>query len=66
MLGGDVHTREKRKAQTVVVTSKEIGIKADADKPRFMAMSRGQNAGRSHDVKLIIAALKGWKISNIW
>jgi hypothetical protein len=54
--GGNVHTVEK-KAQTVVVASKEIGIKADADKTKHMVLSLDKNSGRSH-VKLIIAPLK--------
>jgi len=63
VLSGNLHIIEK-KAHTVVVFSKEIGIKAD--KPKYMVMSRDQNAGRSHNVKLVIAPLKDWKISNIW
>jgi len=29
-------------------------------------MSRVQNAGRSHSIKIDDNSLKGWKISNIW
>jgi hypothetical protein len=34
-----------------VVASKEIGLEENADKTKYMAMSRAQNAGRSHSIK---------------
>jgi hypothetical protein len=30
--------------------SKETGLEVNADKPKYMFMSRDQNAGRSHDI----------------
>jgi len=50
-LGGSVHTI-KVKAEALVVTSKETGQEANADKIKYMVMSRDQNAGRSHNVKI--------------
>jgi hypothetical protein len=34
------------------VASKEIGLEVNADKTKYMAMSRDQTAGRSHDIKI--------------
>ena len=51
---------------TLVVASKEIGLEVNADKPKYMIMSRDQNAGRSHCMKIDNSSLKGWKSSNIW
>jgi len=34
------------------VTSKEIGLEVNADKTKYMAMSRDQNAGLSHSIKI--------------
>jgi hypothetical protein len=34
--------------------SKETGLEMNADKNKYMVVSRGQNAGRSNSVKLII------------
>jgi hypothetical protein len=35
-----------------VVASKEIGLEVNADKTKHMIMSRDQNMGRSHSVKI--------------
>ena len=50
MLGGRVHTIKKN-TEALVVASKEIGLKVNADKTKYMVMSRDQNAERSHIVK---------------
>ena len=34
------------------MTSKEIGLEVNADKTKYTVMSRDQNAGRSHDIKI--------------
>jgi len=41
----------KKKAEAWVVASKETGIEVNADKTKYMVMSRDQNAGRSHNIK---------------
>ena len=51
ILGGSVHT-VKENAETLVVTSKEIGLEVNADKTKYMIMSRDQNVRRSHSVKI--------------
>jgi len=48
--GRSVHT-VKEKAKTLVVASKEIGLEVNADKTKYMVMSRDQNTGRSHSIK---------------
>jgi len=50
VLGGSVHTI-KENTEALIVTSKEIGLEVNADKTRYMDMSRDQNTGRSHGVK---------------
>ena len=35
-----------------LVASKEIGLKVNADKTKYMTMSRDQNAERSHKIKI--------------
>jgi hypothetical protein len=47
------------------VASKEIGLEVIADKTEYMVMSRDQNAGKSHSIKIDNSSLKGWKSSNI-
>ena len=50
ILGGSVHT-VKENAEALVVATKEIGLEVNADKTRYMVMSRDRNAGRGHSVK---------------
>jgi preprotein translocase subunit YajC len=44
ILGGSVNTI-KENADALIVVSKETGVEADADRSKYMVMSRGQNAG---------------------
>jgi hypothetical protein len=51
ILGGSIHTIKKN-AGTLVVASKETGLEVNADKIKHVVMSRDQNAGRSHCIKI--------------
>jgi len=51
ILGGSVNIIKKT-TETLAVASKEIGLDVNADKTKYLAMSRDQNAGRSHNVKI--------------
>jgi len=51
ILGGSVHT-VKENAEGLVVATKEIGQEVNADKTKYMIMSRDKNAGRSHSMKI--------------
>jgi len=44
ILGGSVHM-VKENAEALVVATKEIGLEVNADKTKYMIMSRNQNAG---------------------
>jgi len=44
MLGGSVRTIQEN-AEALVVASKEIRLEVNADKTKYMVMSREQNAG---------------------
>jgi hypothetical protein len=50
ILGGSVHTL-KENAKALVVVTKEIGLEVNADKTKYMVMSRNRNAGRDDSVK---------------
>ena len=65
ILGGSVHT-VKENAEALVVATKEIGLEVNADKTKYMIMSRDQNSGRSHSMKIDNSSIEGWKSSNIW
>ena len=50
ILRGSVRTI-KENAQALIVTSNEIGLEVNADKTKYVVMSRDQNAGQSHSIK---------------
>ena len=41
----------KKNAEALIVASKESGREVNGDKTKYMVMSRGQNAGRGHNMK---------------
>ena len=47
---GSVYTT-KRKTRALLVGSKEIDLEVNADKTKYMVISRDQNAGRSQSIK---------------
>ena len=49
-MDGNVHTRKKN-TETLIVSIKAIGLQVNADKPKYMIVSRDQNVGRSHSIK---------------
>jgi len=51
ILGGSVHT-VKENAEALVVASKETGLEVNADKTKYMVMSRDQNEGQSQNIKI--------------
>ena len=51
ILGGNSHT-VKENAETLVGATREIGLEVNADKTKYMIMSRDENAGRSYSMKI--------------
>ena len=51
ILGGSVHN-VKKNAEALVAATKETGLEANAHKTKYMAVSRDQNAGRIHSMKI--------------
>jgi ribosomal protein S2 len=51
ILGVSVHTI-KEYTEALLVASKEMGIQVKADKTKYMFVSRDQNVGRSHSMKI--------------
>ena len=51
ILGGSVHTIKKN-TESLVFANKETGLEVSADKTKYMVMSRDQNSGRSHNIKI--------------
>jgi hypothetical protein len=51
VLGGSVQTINKR-AEAFAVASKETCLEENADKTKYVVMSRDQNAGRSQNIRI--------------
>ena len=51
ILGGSIHTL-KENAEALVAATREIELEVSADKTKYMVMSRDQNAGRNHRVRI--------------
>jgi len=49
-----------------LAASQEIGLEINTDKSNYVVMSRDQNAGLSHSIKIDNIPLKGLKILNNW
>jgi len=51
IMGGSIHT-VKENAEALVAATGEIGLEVSADKTKYMVVSRDQNAGRIHSVRM--------------
>jgi sorting nexin-29 len=51
ILGGSIHTL-KENAEALVAATRETGLEVSADKTKYMVVSRDQNAGRIHSVRI--------------
>jgi hypothetical protein len=52
LLGDDINTIKKKNIETLIDASKEVGLEANAEKTKYMLLSRHQNAGQNHDRKI--------------
>jgi len=57
MLGWNVLAIQKN-TEALLVASKESGLEVNADKTKYMIMSRDQNAGRSQTIKIDNSSFK--------
>jgi len=51
-MGGSVRTIQENAALVGLVASKETGLEVNADKTKYMAISRDEKAGRSHSINI--------------
>ena len=51
ILGGSVNT-VKKNAEALVAATNDIGLEVNAHKTKYMTISRDQNAGRIHSMKV--------------
>jgi len=65
ILGDSIHTIVEN-TEDLVVTSEAIGPDVNADKTKYMVMSRDQNAGRCHSMEIGNSSFKRMEESKIW
>ena len=56
----------KENSKALVVATKEIGLEVNADKTKYMIMSRDQNAGRSYSMKIDNSSIENIQIFQIF
>jgi hypothetical protein len=51
VLGGSTHAIKKN-TEALVVANKKIGLEVNAEKTKYMVISRDQNSGQNHNIKI--------------
>jgi hypothetical protein len=51
ILGGSIHNIRKN-TEALLIASKDIGLEANAEKTKYMVMSRDQNAGQNGYIQI--------------
>jgi hypothetical protein len=49
---GDNVDAIKKNMETLIDSSKEVGLEVNTEKTKYMLLSRHQNAGQSNDIKI--------------
>jgi hypothetical protein len=62
---GDNIDTMKKDTETLIDASKDVGLKVNAEKTRYMLLSHHQNVGQNHDIKIANRSFKMWHSSNV-
>ena len=65
ILGGSIRTLQENE-EALAAATREIGLEVSADKTKYLVMSRGQNEGRIHSVRIDNSTFERLKSLNIW
>ena len=65
ILAGSMHTL-KENAEALVAATWEIGLEVSADETQYMIMSRDQNAGQNHNVRIDNSTFERVEEFKIW
>jgi hypothetical protein len=49
---GDIINTMKKNNETIIHASKEVGLEVNTEKTKYMLLSRHQNAGKNHYIKI--------------
>jgi hypothetical protein len=55
-----------KNTEALLIDVKEIGLEVNAEKTKYMVMSRDQNAGQNGYIQIGNESLKLWNSLNIW
>jgi hypothetical protein len=64
LLGDNIDTI-KRNTQTLIDTSKGVGLEVNTKETKYMLLSRHQNARQNHDIKIANRCFKMWHSPDI-
>jgi hypothetical protein len=56
----------KKNTETLIHASKEVGLKANIEKMKYILLSQHQNAGQNHDMKITIRSFENVVQCKIW
>jgi hypothetical protein len=65
LLGDNIDT-VKKNTEALIDVSKEVGLKINVEKTKYMLLFRHQNVGKNWDIKKETNRLKMCHSSNIW
>jgi hypothetical protein len=57
LLGDSLYTIKKN-TETLIDTSKEVGLEINAEETKYILLSRHQNAGQNHEMKIVNRCFK--------
>ena len=65
ILGGSINSL-KENAEALVAATRETGLELSTEKTKYMVMSRDQNAGQNHSVRIDNSTFERVEDFNIW
>jgi hypothetical protein len=65
LLGDSVNTI-KENSETLLEASRDVGLEINAEKTKYMIMSRYPNSGQNQNIRIANESFESVKNSNIW
>jgi hypothetical protein len=65
LLGDSVNTIKKN-TETLLDASRDIGLEINAEKTKYMIMSRHPNSGQNQNIRIANESFERWQSSNTW
>jgi hypothetical protein len=56
----------KKNMETLIEASKEVGLEVNTEQTKYRLLSRHQNAGRNHDIKIADRCFENVKFRYLW